>query len=469
MNQRQIIKFAGINLISIILISAWFPANFFLSNINLENKNPKNTINVKGESPSQSSWYHTYGGKDIDRATSHIQTTDGGFLVVGFTYSFGVGESDVWALKTDNNGNMLWNKTYGGEKDDRANSVIQTSDGGYAFAGWTSSFGNSSQEMYVIKTDHNGKMLWNQTYGGEGINVANGIIQTDDEDFILGGESNGNMCLIKTDMNGSVQWNRTYGGENDDSAKSLVKTNDGGFALAGYSRSFGFFTGAQYMWLVKTDSKGIVQWNRTYGGGTNVANELIQTNDDGFALVGHTDIYSDVNEGTFDRNAILVKTDVNGSMLWANTYGGESFDWMKMLVQTQNQDFVLAGETGNNIWMIKTDINGTEQWSKTHGGNYNDHVSSIVQTTDEGFVLSGWTISFGVSLDDMLLLKIDSSGHSLIEIRQNDWKSKIILRGFVVILLLLSTILVYLLYRRKKKKKKLLQNNSSLYPKNSRL
>jgi hypothetical protein len=237
----------------------------------------------------------TYGGTSTDIAFSVVQTGDGGYAIAGYTYSFGAGEHDFWLVKTDAAGNMQWNRTYGGTSNDFARSVVQTGDGGYAIAGYTDSYSVGYDDFWLVKTDSSGNMQWNKTYGGTGNDIAYAVIQTSDGGYALTGETTsygtgGDFWLVKTDSSGTVQWNQTYGGASGDVAYSLVQTGDGGYALAGHTESYG--AGNYDVWLVKTDSSGTVQWSRTYGGADNdVARSVVQTGDGGYALAGYTDSY----------------------------------------------------------------------------------------------------------------------------------------------------------------------------------
>ena len=212
-------------------------------------------------------WNKTYGGTMDDLAYSLVQTVDGGYALAGETGSSGAGGYDVWLVKTDSSGNQLWNRTYGGTYDDAAQALVQTSDGGYALAGWTDSFGAGGYDFWLVKTDSSGNMLWNKTYGGTQNDVAYSLVQTVDGGYALAGStvSSGaggeDVWLVKTNSSGNQQWNKTYGGTQDDAAYSLVQTVDGGYALAGYTNSFG--AGGEDVWLVKTDSSGNQQWNKT--------------------------------------------------------------------------------------------------------------------------------------------------------------------------------------------------------------
>jgi len=204
-----------------------------------------------------------------------------------------MGSRDFWLVKADANGNMLWNRTYGGPEWDSAYSLVETPDEGYILAGWTKSFGAGEYDCWVIRIDVNGNMELNQTYGGAGNDVAWSLVKLSEGGYAIAGtnESFGtkgfDCWLIKTDYSGNMQWNQTYGGTGIDYAYSLVETFDGGYALAGMTESFG--AGKADVWLIKTDVHGNMQWNQTFGRvEPDEANSLIQTFDGGYALAGYT-------------------------------------------------------------------------------------------------------------------------------------------------------------------------------------
>ena len=203
----------------------------------------------------------TYGGSDWDDGSSVQQTSDGGYIIAGYTKSFGAG-GDVYLIKTDANGNLLWQKTYGGSGYDDGTSVKQTSDGGDIIAGWTESFGVGGRNVYLIKTDANGNLLWQKTYGGSDYDWVFSVQQTSDGGYIIAGltESFGaggrDVYLIKTDADGNLLWQKTYGGSDDDCGTSVQQTSDGGYIIAGYTFSFGAGEGDVY--LIKTDANGNV-------------------------------------------------------------------------------------------------------------------------------------------------------------------------------------------------------------------
>ncbi|MFZ8825540.1 MAG: hypothetical protein ACO2OT_01695 [Candidatus Caldipriscus sp.] len=239
------------------------------------------------------SFAKTYGGTDYDGASSIQQTSDGGYIVAGETYSFCVGWDDIFLIKTDANGNIQWVKTYGGTSIDGAYFVQQTSDGGYIMAGYTGSFGAGSADIILIKTDANGNIQWAKTYGGISHDGAYFVQQTSDGGYIMAGYTgsfgagSADIILIKTDANGNIIWAKTYGGTDYDWASSVQQTSDGGYIVAGYTGSFG--AGWEDIFLIKTDANGNIQWAKTYGG-TSIdgAYFVQQTSDGGYIMAGYT-------------------------------------------------------------------------------------------------------------------------------------------------------------------------------------
>jgi hypothetical protein len=294
-----------------------------------------------------------------------VQTTDGGYALAGSTESFGTGVTDFWLVKTDAAGTMMWERTYGGTFYDEAYSLVQTGDGGYALAGYTG-FLDGPCDFWLVKTYANGTMMWNRTYGGTNNEWAEALVQTTDGGYALAGYTGSPLVydrdfwLVKTDANGTMMWERTYGGTDYDNAYALIQTSDDGYALAGYTQSFG--AGSPDFWLVKTDATGTMMWNRTYGGTycDDLAYALAQTSDGGYALAG-----------------------VRGSF----------------------------GTGSDDFWLVKTDAAGTMMWNRTYGGWSTDQSFALVLTGDDGYALAGWTSSFGAGNYDFWLVKTDASGN----------------------------------------------------------
>jgi hypothetical protein len=348
----------------------------------------------------------TYGGTS---ASSVQQTSDGGYILAGYTSSFGAGGDDIFLIKTDANGNVQWAKTYGGTRNDRAYSVQQTSDGGYIVAGITYSFGVDSGDIFLIKTDANGNVIWAKTYGGTRYDWASSVQQTSDGGYIVAGWTWSfgagwdDIFLIKTDANGNIQWAKTYEGTYYDWAYSVQQTSDGGYIVAGGTSFWG-----DYVFLIKTDANGNIIWSKTYIGTDDIwAHSVQQASDGGYIVAG--------NIGYYD--IFLIKTDANGNIQWAKTYGGTDWDEAYSVQQTSDGGYILAGGTysfgagGADIFLIKTDANGNIIWAKTYGGTYGDRAYSVQQTSDGGYIVAGYTASFGAGSSDIFLIKTDADGN----------------------------------------------------------
>ncbi len=326
---------------------------------------------VKTDAFGNHLWNQTYGGLGDDEAHSITQTNDGGYVLAGETDSFGAGNKDFWLIKIDALGNHVWNKTYGGtDVDYQVRSVIQTSDGGYAIIGNTRSFGAGGYDFWLVKTDAFGNHLWNQTYGGTGQDYGRFVTKTVDGGYLLTGYTSSfgagsyDLWLVKTDKAGNHVWNKTYGGAESDygGGGGVVQLVDG-YVVAGWTRSFG--AGDFDFWLVKVDRFGDHVWSQTYGGAeSDGANSLVQTSDGGYILAGHTFSF-----GAGDYDFWLVKTDAFGNHLWNQTYGGTNMEDLRSVVQTVDGGYVIAGQTysfgaGNgDLWLVRINMESGLAWT----------------------------------------------------------------------------------------------------------
>jgi hypothetical protein len=360
----------------------------------------------------------TYGGTSDDVPRFVRQTSDGGYIVVGETSSFGAGSYDIFLIKTDAYGNLQWAKAYGGASYDYAYSVQQTSDGGYIVAGATDSFGEGWYDIFLIKTDAYGNLQWAKAYGGASYDYAYSVQQTSDGGYILMGGTwsfgagSFDIFLIKTDENGNIQWAKTYGGTREDYGFSFQQTSDGGYILAGETVSFG--AGLSDIFLIKTDANGNVQWAKTYGGTSDDLPRFVrQTSDGGYIVVGETYSF-----GAGYSDIFLIKTDANGNVQWAKTYGGTDYDLAFSVQQTSDGGYIAAGYTryvdifsSYYVFLFKTDANGNVSWAKIYGGGIIDGTFSFQRTSDNGYIVAGWTYSFGAGSFDIFLIKTDANGN----------------------------------------------------------
>jgi len=368
------------------------------------------------------SWTKTFGGTDWDVGSSVQQTTDGGYIITGSTTSFGNGSEDLYLIKTDGNGDSLWTKTFGGTGWDVGSSVQQTTDGGYIITGGVESFGNGNDDVYLIKTDGSGNEQWFKTFGGVDGESGSSVQQTTDGGYIVTGRTSsfGNwsdLYLIKTDGSGNEQWFKTFGGTYLDIGESVQQTNDGGYIITGATSSFG--NGSEEVLLFKTDGNGDSLWTKTFGGtdmDEDWGNSVQQTNDGGYIILGWT--HPDPTPGSFeDSEVLLIKTDGSGNEEWTKTYGGADGESGNSVQQTNDGGYIIAGSTssfGNgdeDVYLIKTDGSGNEQWFKTFGGVDGESGSSVQQTNDGGYIIAGSTTSLGNGGSDIYLIKTDENGN----------------------------------------------------------
>jgi PKD repeat protein len=347
--------------------------------------------------PPAVEWNKTYGrAYDTNDYDTVVRTRDGGYAIAS-TADFGTSDADecFYLVKTDSNGTVEWNKTYGTVRS-MVYSMVQTNDGGYilAGAGATLPYG----VVWVVKTDTNGNMQWNKTYGGNGDN-ARSIIQTADGGYAIAGiaaGANGNWegFLIKTDSNGNMLWRKIYGAStNNTQLESVVQTSDGGFIMAGATQSPPF-SGKVNAYLVRTDSNGTTIWTKEFSQtmGDDYGRSVIQTSDGGYAIAGQTDFFG-------SGDAWLIKTNATGGLMWDMTYSGSAgADFAYSIVQTMDGGYAMAGTTDFNgngeAWIIKTDSGGILSWNLTYGGSGYSRGYSVIQTSDGGYALAGYTNMF---------------------------------------------------------------------------
>ena len=335
-------------------------------------------------------WNKTYGAGSVFCVQ---QTTDGGYIFLSSNSSFLGGYPRLLLIKTDTSGNVLWNKMYGGEKSDLGYFLQQTSDGGYIIVGYTNSYGAGEEDVWLLKTDKNGDHEWNQTYGGEALEKGHFVQQTKNGGYIITGctESFGidnreDIWLIKTDENGDHEWNQTYGGVGEDLGECVRQITDGGYIVTGRLEPHSH--GPSDLWLIKTDEKGNALWNKTYEiVGEDYGKCVEQTTDGGYIITG-------THEQTIQGfNILLIKTDENGNAIWIKESNILHEDKGEYVHQTTDGGYIIIGATMlsgfEDFLLVKTDENGNILWNQTYGGTDNDYVSWGDETLDGGYVMGG--------------------------------------------------------------------------------
>ncbi|MDR2207326.1 MAG: T9SS type A sorting domain-containing protein [Flavobacteriaceae bacterium] len=388
-------------------------------------------------------WEKNWGGSGEDRANSVQQTTDGGYIAAGFTFSNdgdvsgNQGNADFWVVKLDANGNLDWKKALGGTAEDRANSIEQTTDGGYIVAGYTRSnngdvSGNHGlSDFWVVKLDGSGNLEWQKTLGGTADDRANSVQETTDGGYIVAGYTNSNngdvsgnhgqadFWIVKLDGSGNFQWQKALGGSFIDEAYSVRQTADGGYIAAGHTVSIntGDVTGNHGIndfWVVRLDSGGALIWQKALGGTQqDIARSIQQTADGGYIVTGHTQSNDDDVSGNHGFDDFwVVKLDTSGGLEWQKTLGGSDIDQAHSVQQTTDSGFIVLGHSFSNngdvsgnhgswdFWVVRLDNTGTLQWQKNLGGSDSDVTASIQQTTDGGFVAAGCSFSNNGDVSD---------------------------------------------------------------------
>jgi len=354
-----------------------------------------------------------FGGYTEDVGYSVQQTSDGGYIVAGSTLSCGAGWTDVWLIKTDTWGNKVWDRTLGGPYGDEAYSVQQTSDGGYVITGYTFSYGAGGADVWLVKTDASGNEVWAKTFGGSYGDEGRSVQQTSDGGYVITGFSGSfyGLWLIKTDADGNEVWDKVFGGGGNDAGNSVQQTSDGGYIVAGTTTSFG--AGGFDVWLIKTDASGNKVWDRTFGGtGEDEGTSVQQTSDGGYIITGFT-----MSCGAGGADVWLIKTDASGNEVWDRTFGGTDNDRGYSVQQTSDGGYITTGCTvsrgagAGDVWLIKTDASGNKVWDKTFGGTDYDRGYSVDQTSDGGFIVTGYTDSYGAGGSDLWLIKTDAEGN----------------------------------------------------------
>jgi len=355
------------------------------------------TLSVSG----QITFEKTYGGTDMDFGYSVRQTTDNGYILLGSTESFSTSR-DIFLIKTDQYGDTLWTKTYGGSNFDEGHEVKQTMDGGYIICGI------KDLKTFIIKTNNIGDTMWTKAYIGMGWSVE----QIPDSGYIIAGGiwlggANYDMLLIKINSSGDTLWTKTYGNNQAQECRDIKQTNDGGYILTGYTVS----GSTSDIYLVKTDSIGDTLWTRSFGGsGYEEAYSVEQTSDNGYIVLGNSNSFC-------GYKFYLIKTDVNGDTLWTKTYdNGNSNDEGYEVKQTSDGGYVFVAETDKNglpyeqVYLVKTNGTGDTLWTQTY--NQGSGVGLQI-TSDGGYIIIGFTGSFGAGMDDVYLIKTDANGNAM--------------------------------------------------------
>ncbi|MDD5089208.1 MAG: hypothetical protein PHI18_10500 [bacterium] len=339
----------------------------------------------------QIEWSHVVGGTGTDYLTSVRQTSDGGYALAGGTESYSEhGGQDAWLIKLDVNGDSLWSRTYGGAANDNFASILQTADGGFILVGYTASFGTGGN-LYLVRTDADGNSLWSRSYGSSNSDVGMAVVQTPDGGFAIGGSwsrTNSDFWLLKTDANGDTLWTRRYGSTFfPEECNDLTLTRDGGFLLTGSQSGSG-----ASLWVARTGADGWLLWDQSYGSVANYEYGMAaaQAPDGGFLLAGYRRA-----EQYGNGDYWLVRIDSAGTSPWNRAISNGADELCYAIESTYDGGYIVAGKTGafdwtnNDVYLVKTDSGGVVSWTQSFNGGQTERAADIRQTADSGYVVVG--------------------------------------------------------------------------------
>ncbi|GER58849.1 lipoprotein [Patiriisocius marinus] len=415
------------------------------------------------------SYVKTFGGSGVDIAVDIVEANNGNYVIVGTTTSTDgdisgktTSDQDYWMLEITPEGSMVSNQTYGGSQDDVVSSVSKTSDGGYIMSGYSrSTDGDVSenagfQDFWLVKTNSTGTIQWEQSFGFLGTDQAFNVFETSTGNFFAtgfldvtasGGEGNdattsgnddtrgvlhgvGEFWGILMDSNGNKLWRRYFGGSNNDRSYDAIETNDGGFLMTGASESVDFDItddkGSYDFWAVRLDVNGNKLWTKSFGGSEiDISYAVAKTTDNGYILVGDTrSSDKDVSNLYGNADVWAVKFNDDGAIVWEQNYGGASFDSARDIKKLNNGDFAIVGNSRsgsgdytnnygqNDIMLMTIGANGNLKYSYTAGGSGLDFGDALIQTQDNSIVLVGNTesndndITTNRGIKDVVVIKI---------------------------------------------------------------
>jgi uncharacterized delta-60 repeat protein len=332
-------------------------------------------------------WAKSYGGTgEEDCAYSIQQTSDGGYVMAGDTTSFGESADHVWIVKLNGDGTIAWEHASRAAGADHARSIQQTSDGGYVVAGWTG-LGAGWEDVWVLKLNSDGEVAWQKAYGGADEEKPSQIQQTSDGGYIVAGVARSfgvggyDLWVLKLNSTGTVSWQKTYGGPDYEETGSIQQTSDGGYIVLGGTSSFG--AGLNDLWVLKLNDDGTVAWQKTYGGTDyEETGSIQQTSDGGYIVAGKTHSF-----GAGGGDFWVLKLDSAGTVEWEKTYGGTNEDYAYSIQQTADGGYVVAGDTtsfgagGEDFWVLKLDSDGTILFNPASGAQMADTNATVATTS----------------------------------------------------------------------------------------
>jgi hypothetical protein len=334
--------------------------------------------------------------------------------MAGMTESLGLGGVDAYLIITGKSGKMKYQNTYGGKGDDRAYAITVTAKGGYMLAGYTTSYGAGNTDAYLIRTDEKGRYLSAGVFGGPGFDSVKSICAADKGFMAAGsstsysGQANYDAYIIKADTDGNCVWAKTYGGVHNDILNCVAPDGRGSFVAVGSS-----FSGKNRLsdiYAVKIDRSGGVVWEKMYGGPfSDAAYSVVPAGN------GEMVIAAEAGTTVTSSDLSLMKIAEDGGLVWEKHYGGALVDSPAQIIVTGDGYFLACvtesqGSGMSDIWLVKTDLEGVKLWDRVYGGTQDEYSGGAAMDTDGGVFFAGWTRSFGSGDYDIYMLKLDKNG-----------------------------------------------------------
>lgn len=380
-------------------------------------------------------WSTNHGGNSFERAQDIVSTSDDGQVIVGHTRSSNNGDigetidgsQDIWVVKLDSSGNILWEHTYGGNSGGEvAFSISNTSDGGFIVAGQTTSsesgdvtgVNNGLSDMWLLKLDSNGIIEWERNFGTASTDIAYSVIQTNDSGYLMCGTTqvgtSFEASVVKYSENGDFEWSHLYGGSGSEIAWDAVQLLGGDYIIAGEATSINgdLPTDTQFFndnyWIFRIDSSGALIWSKVYGGtSSDTCKSIILTNDNNLVFAGFSasqDFF--VSNANGSKDVWLIKTDLNGDLIWESSFGGSNVDEAVDIIENPDGSFVVAGFTfsidgdvmtnvydRSNYWVFQADSSGNLQWEQVFGGDDFEEARALTRNNDGSYTITGFSDS----------------------------------------------------------------------------
>lgn len=341
-----------------------------------------------------------HGGSGTDSGRCLEFTGDGGFITAGHTTTNSSGFADIYVVRVNSGGDVVWEKKFGGTGVEHGFTIQKVSDGNYIVSGRSTSPGFGGEDAYLIKIDGDGNQIWEKRYGGSGDDRIEAAYETPDGGIIMVGNTVSppsttvDVFLIKADAGGNLQWTKTFGGPGYDSGNMVQPTSDG-YIIIGQTMSYG--QGQGDYWLIKTDQQGNMVWQKTFGGAqVDEGKNIRVTSDGGFIIAGDTDSF-----GAGGSDMYVIKTDASGEMQWSKVYGGDKKEAAKMIEPTPDGGYVVAAITRSfglynpDAWIVKLSSVGDTVWTKFYGGVEHEHLYCVKPTADGLLAAVGHSDSYG--------------------------------------------------------------------------